>query len=216
MIGRRTAVVKHLAGPQAVAFSAVLRGAEDFGAENILFSLTESPYRIVWALPMHAAHISHFRFVVNGPNEVAAVQLDRRGLHMRLPTGSIRCGVLCLEPPNWEEVWTRGDAVYEGTSALLMRRQLFAEFVPSKRKRGERGPGKGTGAVRARHAKDAFAAHVLVENLRTRAGIFNDAIDKVARAHPQLRKRVWPAWPEPPHSIRKYIQREVLAAKRIQ
>jgi hypothetical protein len=195
------------------------------GASAILFSLTELPHVLVWALPLHAAHIKHFGFVINGANPIKGVRLDRDGLHMTLPGVSIRQGVLSIEPPSWEAAWTRGDASYRGIEALLILQKLRAEFVPPKRTRGQRGVNRGVEATVKRQALDAYMAHVLVENLETGAGVMSAAIDRVADEQPELTKILWPSLhefnttpdeifePDPPHYIRKFIQREMLKAK---
>ena len=184
--------------------------AKRYDATQILFSLAEPPHMVMWSLPLHAAHIKYFRFVVNGANAVRGARLDRDGLHMTLSDDSIRRGVLSMEPPNWDRAWTRGDAIYRGIQALLELRRLRAEFVRPKRTRGQRGAAHGRGAA------DAFMAHVLVENLETGAGALNAAIHSVARAHPELLRRVWPNHPDDePHRIRKYIQRAMRSARRV-
>lgn len=128
---------------------------------------------------------------------------------MTLRSESIHQGVLSIEPPHWEGAWTKGDAAYSGIQALLVLQKLRAEFVPSKRTRGQRG------AARGHSAADAFMAHVLAENLKTGAGALNAAIHTVARAHPELLRHVWPDHPDEPHRIRKHIQRAMRSARRV-
>jgi hypothetical protein len=193
---------------------------ERYGAAAILFSLTELP-RMVWPIPLHAAHIRRFRLVVNGANEIVGARLDRDGLHMTLPGQ----GVLNIEPPNWEDTWTRGDASYRGIEALLVRQKLLGEFVQPKRTRGQRGVNRSIEATQKREALDAFMAEVLIENLETSAGVLSAAIENVADRHPALTKILWASRHtfdtspdeifniDPPHNIRKFIQREMTKAK---
>jgi hypothetical protein len=214
------AAVKHLVTPQTVRLAAARHGLEQFGATKILFALTEQSHIIVWALPLHVGQFNSCRLSINGANAVAAVQLDRGGLHLRLQRG-----VLTFEPPAWRDVWTRGDAMYEGTAALLMMWQLLGEFVPPKRGRGERGVSRSSETIVKRNALDAYMAHVLLKNLQSAAGVFNKAIDEVATEHMDLTKIVWLSryademnddadhQYDPPHYIRKYIQREMKKAE---
>jgi hypothetical protein len=77
-----------------------------------------------------------------------------------------------------------------------------------------------------RNALDAFMAHVLIKNLETGARGFGTAINEVATDHLDLTRIVWPSRyaaetdddtdaddHDPPHYIRKYIQREMKKAK---
>jgi hypothetical protein len=181
-----------------------------FGAARIQFSLTETPQMLVWSLPLHAAHIKRFRFVVNGANAIEGARLDRQGLHMTLGAQSIRPGVFSIEPPDWRDVWTRNNAAYEGIEALAVLLRLRADFVPPKRTRGQRGAARDPGAA------DAFMAHVIVENLETGAGMLQAAIHGVALTHPELLRHVWPDHHDnEPHRIRKHIQRALRSARRI-
>jgi hypothetical protein len=199
--------VKHLVSPQTVGFGA----APLLDASPILFALIGLP-RVGWLLPMYAGHIEYFGFSRRSINPIASIKLDRFGLHMRLPAESPWANsVLTWRDERWPDMWKMGDEAqeYQAGAALYVWQKLCASYVPPKRGRGQRGPGKGVAA------KDSFAAYVLVENLRTGAGVLNLAIDRVATAQSALIRHVWPTHPEEPHAIRKHIQREIRAAKRI-
>jgi hypothetical protein len=200
------AAVKYLPCPQAVRFGAVPL----LDASPILFELIGLP-RVGWLLPLYSAQSQHLGFVTESVNPIAAVKLDRDGLHMTLPSESKKTGVLTWRDERWPDMLKMDDEAqeYQAGDALYVWQMLCAAYVPPKLGRGQRGPGKGVAA------KDSFAAYVLVENLRTGAGVLNLAIDRVATAHPALIRHVWPTHPEEPHAIRKHIQREISAAKRI-
>jgi hypothetical protein len=200
------AVVNHTVSPPTGRFAA----APLLDASPILFELIGLP-RVGWLLPMYAAQSQYIGFDIESANPIAALKLDRTGLHMTLPAESPWAkSVFTWRDERWADMWKMGNEAqeYEGGAALAVWLKLSTEYKPPRKGRGQRGPGKGAAA------KDSFAAHVLVENQRTGAGVLNLAIDRVAMAYPALTRRVWPTHPEEPHAIRKHIQREIRAAKR--
>jgi hypothetical protein len=181
-------------------------------ASLILFELIGLPHA-VWLLPLFSAQIQGLGLAIESVNPVAAVKLDRTGLHMTLPAHSPKPGgVVVWRDDRWLDMWKfASDAQeYEGGIALAVWQCLIAAYIPPKRGRGERGVNLSSDAATKRMALDAFMAHVLVRNLETGAGVFSAAIDQVATDHPGLTRIVWPnrSSGEDPHNIRKYIQRE--------
>jgi len=205
------AAVNHSVSPQTGRFAAA-PSLDDLAslASPVHFELIGLPH-VGWLLPLYSAQSQYIGFNTESANPIAAIKIDRDGLHMTLPAESPWAkSVVTWRDERWADMWKMGDEAqeYEAGAALYVWQKLCAAYVPAKKGRGHRGPGKGVAA------KDSFAAHVLVENQRTGAGVLNLAIDRVAMAHPALTRHVWPTYPEEPHAIRKHIQREIRAAKR--
>jgi hypothetical protein len=218
------AAVKHLVSPQTIHLAA----APLLDASLIRFELIGLP-RAGWLIPMYAGHIEHFGFSRSAINPIAAVKVDRFGLHMTLtlPTKSQKTGVFTWCDERWPDIWKMGDEAqeYEAGDALYVWQKLSAAYVPQKRGCGERGVSRSSDATMKRNARDAFMAHVKVKNLETGAGVFGAAIDLVATEHLDLTRIVWPSRYAShtdddveaddhagPHNIRTYIQRETKKA----
>jgi len=211
------AAVNHSVSPQTRRFSA----APLLDASPILFELIGLP-RVGWLLPMYSAQSQYVGFDTESANLIAAIKLDRYGLHMTLPAESPWAkSVVTWCDERWSDMWKMGDEAqeYEGGAALAVWQKLSTEYVPRKRGLGQRGVSRNVGASMKRHALDAYMAHVLIRNLKTGAGVFKAAIDQVATDHTDLTKIVWPSRYaydtddgadeyDPPHYIRTHIQRE--------
>jgi hypothetical protein len=206
------AAVKSPVSPRTLGFGAALL----LDASPILFELIGLP-RVRWLLPMYTAQSQYLGFTVDSANSVAAIKLDRAGLHMTLPANSPwPSGVFTWRDERWADMWKFDSAQYEGGEAIAVWHLVSVSYVPRKRGRGERGANRSSEATAKRKAHDAFMAHVLVKNLQTGAGVFSAAIDQVATEHPTLTAIVWPSRytydTGDPHNIRKHMQREIKKA----